>query len=83
MNEAGPWGKGATEGTGGWEGAGRQDSGDTLGGHRVLTQWMEVKRQRGALSENELQGERGVTFRLEVPSQSGQFGTFHLEVWEC
>lgn len=45
MNEAGPWGKGATEGTSGWEGAGMQDSGDTQGGHRVLKRWMEVKRQ--------------------------------------
>lgn len=61
MNEAGPWGKGATEGTRGWEGARRQDSGDTLGGHRVLKRWMEVKRQQGALSKSELHGERGVT----------------------
>lgn len=66
MNEAGPRGKGATEGTRGWEGAGRQDSGDALGGHRVLTRWMEVKRQWGALSANKLQGERGVTSRLQT-----------------
>lgn len=31
MNEAGPRGKGATEGTRGWEGAGRQDSGGRSG----------------------------------------------------
>lgn len=61
MNEAGPWGKGATEGTRGWEGAWRQDSGDTLGGHRVLKRWMEVKRQWGVLSKIEL---------LEVPSHN-------------
>lgn len=52
MNEAGPWGKGATEGTRGWEGAGRQDLGGTLGGHRVLKRWREVKRQQGGMSEN-------------------------------
>lgn len=52
MNEARPWGKGATEGTRGWEGAGRQDSGDTLEGHRVLKPWMEVKRQRGGTEKD-------------------------------
>lgn len=31
----------------GGKGAGRQDSEDTLGGHRVLKRWMEVKSQQG------------------------------------
>ena len=30
MNEAGPWGKGAREGTGGWGG---QEAGESPGGH--------------------------------------------------
>lgn len=45
---------------------GGRTRGDALGGHRVLKRWMEVKRQWGALSANELQGDRGVTLRLET-----------------